>query len=411
MAVFEYIAYDAAGRRQRGLVEGSSARDARDRLRERQLQPARVRERDSPSAEGGLSHRWQRAASAWRRDRSADLALPLRELATLLKAGVPLAQALGALASQAEERGVEGVLRSLREGVLRGEPLSDAAGTHPRHFGPVTVNMLAAGEASGRLGAALMRVSDRLMLRRRIRGQVAGALVYPAILGVIGVAVVAFLLSYVVPRIAGIYLETGAMLPRPTRLLLAVSGVFADGWPWLLVGAIALVVGVRLALRTERAGMAWDGLKLRLPFVGAVYRRHCVAEFARTLSALLATGVPLVDALRLTAGTLKNRVAADEVRRVAGEVEVGSDASHALGAKGVFPRTVAEVMASGEESGELESLLETLAGEYERQVELTAERACRALEPLVVVLMGGAVLFIVMAVLLPIVRISEVVSF
>ncbi|MFO8007383.1 MAG: type II secretion system F family protein [Candidatus Brocadiia bacterium] len=344
------------------------------------------------------------------RDRSGQLALPLRELATLLAAGIPLVESLEAIADETESRRVASVLTGLRDRILGGYSLSGAAAEYPAYFGPAARSMLEAGEISGELDAAVRRLSSDLMRGREIRARVTGALVYPAILAVVSAAVVAFLLAYVVPRVSAIYTATGVALPLPTRVLLAVSGFVSSHWFALVLGAVLAAVGLRLALLHEGVALRWDGLKLRLPFVGKVFRKRCVAEFCGTLCGLLEAGVPLVDALRVTSGTLPNRLAAREVRRVAAEVERGFDGSQAVRAGRTFPKTVAEMMAAGEASGEVEELLRLLADDYARQVEVTAERACRALEPLVVVLMGGVVLFIVLAVLLPIVQVSQVVQ-
>jgi len=406
--VFQYMAFDVAGKRHRGLVEGDSPEDARERLRIRSLFVSKIRARQDSGAPSG---RWTALLDLFQRERSAEMAMPLRELATLLSAGVPLVQALGALASQAEGGGIEGVFRGLRERVLQGESLSGAAAGFPRYFGPVACNMIAAGEASGNLDVTLRRLSEQLLRRRELMGKVAGALIYPGILAAVSLGVVAFLLSYVVPRISAIYVETKAPLPVPTRLLLSVSHLFESYWFVILLLLIGASVLVRLGLKKERVATAWDRAKLRLPFLGPLYRKRCVAEFAGTLSGLLQAGVPLVDALRVTGGVLGNRVVAREVRLVADEVERGGEASRSMREKGVFPQTVAEMMAAGEESGEMVELLETLSSDYERQVEMTADRACRALEPLVVIFMGSMVLFIVLSVLLPIVRISQLVKF
>lgn len=407
MAVFQYVAFDAAGTKQRGLVEADTARDARERLRGRKVFVSVISACEEGAARKGLG---RGLGTLFRRDRSGDLAMPLRELATLLSAGVPLAQALEALANQSESASVERVFRGVREQVLAGESLSEACARYPRWFGPVARNMIAAGEETGNLDAALRRLSGQLLKRRELMGKVASALVYPGILAAVSFAVVVFLLSYVVPRISRVYLETGATLPLPTRILLGVSAFAETWWPAVLAALAAGYLLLRAGLRHERTAAAWDRTKLRLPFVGAVFRKQCVAEFARTLCSLLQAGVPLVEGLRVTASTLGNRLVAGEVRRVADEAERGGEVSRSVRERGIFPETVAEMMAAGEESGEMVDLLEALAEDYEHQVEMTAERACRALEPLVVVFMGSVVLFIVLSVLLPIARLSQLVK-
>jgi len=408
VGVFRYIAFDAAGKRYRGLVEAHSPEEAREKLRAQRLFASKVSSGDGGPAQAG---RLPALRALFRRDRSAELALPLRELATLLAAGVPLAQALHALANESESGGVGAVLRGVRERVLRGESLSEAAAGYPGHFGPVARNMMAAGEASGDLEGTLGVLSEGLLRRRELAGKVTSALVYPGVLALISLAVVVFLLSYVVPRISDVYLETGAALPVPTRMLLAVSGWFESYWMVAVLATALVFILLHLGLRKEQLAARWDRAKLGLPFVGTLFRKQCVADFAGTLCGLLKAGVPLVEGLRVTSSTLKNRVAAREVRLVADEVEVGKEVSQAVRAKGVFPETLAEMMGAGEESGEMVELLEILSRDYQHQVEAAAERACRALEPLVVVLMGGVVLFIVLSVLLPIVRMSQLVRF
>lgn len=408
VAVFRYVALDVAGKKHRGLVEGDGPADARESLRRKKLFVSKI----SPcQGEGAPPSKWAALRGLFDRDRSAEMAMPLRELATLLSAGVPLVQALGALANQSENSRAEGLFLGIRERVMRGESLSAATAAYPRYFGPVAQNMIAAGEGGGGLDGALRRLSEGLLRRREIMGKVSAALVYPAILTTVSLAVVVFLLTYVVPRISRVYLETGASLPLPTQVLLATSAFFESHWVAIFLTFLSGCFLVRVGLRNERLATAWDRVKLQLPFMGTVYRKRCVAMFSGTLCGLLQAGVPLVEALRVTAGTLGNRVVAGEVRRVADEVDIGGEASQALRRNGVFPETLAEMMAAGEESGEMVELLETLSTDYEHQVAMTAERACRALEPLVVVFMGSVVLFIVLSVLLPIVRISQQVRF
>jgi general secretion pathway protein F len=399
MAAFRYEAVDRTGRPRRGVLEAASARAARDVLRGDGLFPTAV----EPAA----------AAFAARADATrlapATLALCTRQLATLVASGMPLDQALAAVAEQADHPGAVRVLVAIREQVGAGESLAGALSRFPRTFSELYRGLVAVGAESGQLGGVLMRLADYLEARQVLRQKFTMALIYPALVTVIALAVIATLLLYVVPQIVAVYQQSRQTLPWLTRALIASSDfVRATGWYWLGLLAVAGVTA-SLLLRHERWRERWQALLLRTPVVGSVLSGLDTARFASTLSILTGSGAPLMRALETAAGVIWARPIRRAAQAASAHVREGVSLARALASQRVFPPLLVHLVANGEQSGQLPSMLDRAAREQDADVERRLTWLAALVQPILIVFMGGIVLVLVLAVMLPIVSMNQLI--
>ena len=399
MPSFRFEAVDANGRTEKGLVEADSAPAARAALRARGLVPLGV----DPTATTS------RTAFRRRRFSEAELALATRQLASLLAAGLPVAQALSAAIDQAEERTVREVLAAVRSDVFAGHRLADALGQFPREFPEVYRASVAAGEDSGQLGGVMERLATYLEERMALRGKILGAFLYPAVVTAVALAIVIFLMTYVVPQVVEVFANTRQALPWPTRVLLAMTWFIRVGGIWLLLALVAAGFGVRAWLRLPGRRLVLDRWLLGLPLFGRILRGVDTARFASTLAILAGAGVPLLRALDAARATLANSVLATAVAEIIESVREGQALAAALGRQKVFPPVLVHLAASGEATGTLPAMLERAAANLSREAERRALALSTLLEPLLILAMGAIVLGIVLAVLMPIIEINSLV--
>ena len=397
MAVFSYRALTPGGRTRGGVVAAETPRAAWQELRARGVYPTELR----PQAAGH--------AFPARRLGAAELAAATRQLATLVEAGLPVADALAALVEQADHPALVRALTVAQARLREGEPLADALAASPRVFPPLFRDLVRAGEASGALAAALARLADHTEATAAVRARLRAALTYPLVMAAATVAVLAFLLAWVVPQLTQLFAETGAPLPLATRALLTVTSAVGWGWPVLAVAGVLAVWAGRRWLTTDAGRAAFDGMLLDAPVVGRIVRRAAVARVARTLATLLAGGVPLEAALEIAAAGSGNRRVAAAIRAARDAVRDGEPLADALRKTGVFPPLVARLVAVGERGGTVAAMLERAALTYDREVEAAIATAIAFVEPALVVVMGGVVLAIVTAVLLPLLELGSLV--
>ena len=397
MPSFRFEAVDANGRTEKGLVEADSAPAARAALRARGLVPL------------GVDPTVTKTAFRRRRFSEAELALATRQLASLLAAGLPVAQALSATIDQAEERPVREVLAAVRSDVFAGHRLADALGQFPREFPEVYRASVAAGEDSGQLGGVMERLATYLEERMALRGKILGAFLYPAVVTAVAFAIVIFLMTYVVPQVVEVFANTRQALPWPTRVLLAMTWFIRVGGIWLLLALVAAGFGVRAWLRLPGRRLVLDRWLLGLPLFGRILRGVDTARFASTLAILAGAGVPLLRALDAARATLANSVLATAVAEIIESVREGQGLAAALGRQKVFPPVLVHLAASGEATGELAAMLERAAANLSREAERRALALSTLLEPLLILAMGAIVLGIVLAVLMPIIEINSLV--
>src|SRR5690606_7398133 len=402
MPAFAYQALDATGRTQRGVLQGDTPRAVRGVLRERGLSPLSVDEvRDTRTGARGFGG--ARGIS------TAALALLTRQLATLIAAGLPIDEALGALSEQAENERQRALTVALRARVMEGASLAHAMDGFPELFPDIFRATVAAGEQSGRLDEVLDKLADYAEARDALKQKILAALAYPLLLSLVAFAVVAGLLTWVVPQIVGVFQNMHQTLPLATRALMAISA-FLREWGWLILVALALaVLAARIALRQDATRHAWHRTLLRLPLIGRLSRAANTARATRTLALLAGSAVPLLDALRIAADVVPNLPMREALRRAAVKVREGGAFSRALGDSGLFPPVALRLIASGERSGALPRMLDEAAAQQQRELDRWMTALTAILGPAVILLVGAMVLFIVLAILLPIFNLNQMV--
>jgi general secretion pathway protein F len=399
MGAFAYTALDAAGKTRSGVLEGDTARHVRALLRERALLPVSVNE---VAAQESREQRSSQALQVFKRVSTADLALLTRQLATLVRAGLPLEEGLGAVAQQTERPRVQSILLGVRARVMEGHPLAAGLGDFPRVFPEIYRATVAAGEQSGHLDAVLERLAEYTESREVLRQKVLGAMLYPIVLTIMCFGIVSLLLTYVVPKVVAVFENSRAKLPLMTRLLVAVSDFMRHYGLGLL---LALVIAGVLFWRWQRDPAAHRRVQLaqlRVPLVGKLLRGFNTARFTRTLSILTASAVPVLDALRIAGEVITNLPMRDAVTEATARVREGAPIGRSLAASKLFPPMTIHLISSGEASGELESMLERAALNQERELEGLVTALTGLLGPLLIVGMGLFVMGIVFAMLLPI---------
>lgn len=397
MPAYEYLALRTSGRKERGVLEGDNARQVRQLLRERGLTPLDVNAVTERERGQGFGLRLWRAGMA-----AGDLALFTRQLATLLRAGSPLEEALGTIARQTHKTGVKRIILAVRARVVEGRPLAAGLADYPQAFPELYRATVAAGEESGYLDAVLERLADYTESRQVTRQKLMQAMLYPLLLSIMALAVLAGLLGFVVPKVVAVFENLGQELPLLTRLLLASSDFLRD-WGVVLFIVLALTVaGFFRLMKRPAFRHRVHALQLRLPLFGPLVRGLNAARFARTLSILAASGVPILQALQISAQVMSNLPMRAAVEQAAVRVREGTAIHRALEDAGHFPPMTIHLIASGESSGELDNMLERAATQQERETDATIGMALGIFEPLLIIVMGGVVLLIVLAILLPI---------
>lgn len=404
MPIFEYRAIGTDGQTTTGIVDADTAKEARTQLRNKRVHVTDIREVEDVSKEEKKS----RLFGFLRKKHREEIALVTRQLATMLKAGIPLAQSLTALVEQAGNQDVEMILRDVREKVTQGSGLAEALAFHPQYFSELYVNMVRAGEASGNLDVILTRLADYGQKQNRLRGKVKAALAYPMVLLVFGLLVVFVLTTFVVPRILEVLgsARGDATLPLPTQILQATSE-FLQGWWWfVLLSVFAIYLLYRFLMRDERYRLARDRMLLALPLFGDLLKKQAVGRFAVTLSTLLKSGIPALQALAIVKNILENRVLKQVVQDVHDRIIEGADIATPMKKSGIFPPVVGYMVSIGEQSGQLEEILDRIAESYDEEIDLTVQKLTSMMEPILIIFLAGGVGFIVVAILLPILQIS-----
>jgi general secretion pathway protein F len=407
LAAFEYTALDQRGKQKKGVLEADSVRQVRQLLRDQALVPLNVEvasERKRQQSSSGT------AMSFGRRHLSGlDRVLFTRQLATLAAAGLPLEEALQAVAQQSEKQHIESLVMGIRSKVLEGHSLASSLGDYPRSFSEMFRSTVSAGEQSGYLDKVLDNLAEYTERQFEARRNVEMALLYPVLLTVLAFGLVGVLMVYVVPDMVGMLENMDQELPLTTRLLIGVSEFTRDYW-WLLIAAVGVgVAGFRWLLAQPAVRLRWDRQKLGLPLVSRITRSSNAARYANTLSILTGSGVPLVEAMNIASDVVSNswlrRCLADATQRVS----EGSSLRAALETVGYFPAMLLHMVASGEASGQLDSMLDKVAHYQQSEVERIVTTLVRLFEPMMLVVMGGLVMFIVMAILLPILNMNQLV--
>ncbi len=408
MPIFQYEALNLKGKNIKGTIDADTDRDAREKLRRREMRVTSMRQVDASGrrkvkegTSGNTFFQLERKISL------RNLAILTRQLSTLIASGIHLAQAISALIEQVGERRTEMVLRDIREKIVSGSNLADAMAQHPSVFSDLYVNMVRAGEASGNLDDVLMRLAEYLQKQAGMRGKISAALTYPAIMVLVGIGVVIFLMSYVVPKITQILESREEALPAPTEILMFVSDIFSQWWWLFLVLLLVAMIQIRVFAATERGKHFLDVVLLSTPLIGPLFKKQAISRFSITFSTLLKSGLPALDALKIVSRVVNNTVLTKVITRVGERIVEGADISTPLKQSKIFPPMVAYMIAVGEQSGQLEEILDRISEAYDEEIDLSIQKLTSAIEPIIIVFLAVVVGFIIMAVLLPLLQLNS----
>ena len=410
MPAYSFEAIDQQGQTRKGVLEADTARSARGMLRAQSLIPLEVAA--VGSAEGGspAARGWKRAIGGGRVFNATTLAVWTRQLAGLVSSGLPLERALTALTDEAESETQRNLVAALRAEVNAGSPFGRALSQHPREFSPIYTAVITAGEQSGNLGLVLERLADDLEQRQALQQKLVGAALYPAIVTLVAIVIVVFLVSYVVPQVANVFAGTKRALPILTVGMLALSD-FVRNYGWLMLGVIVLgAIGGRMALTRAAFREKFDAAWLNLPLVGKLSRGYNAVRFASTLAMLATAGVPILRALQAASETLGNTAMRADALDALVLVREGAPLASALAQKKRFPGIVSMFARLGEQTGTLPLMLQRAANQLGAEVQRRAMHLATILEPLLIVAMGGVVMLIVLAVLMPIIQLNQFVK-
>lgn len=404
MAAYEFNAIDQNGQHHKGILEGDSPRLIRQKLREQGLIPTSI------SLITHASKTTSFIKFSYSSISSDDLALITRQLATLLSASLPVDEALASVAEQAEKSSIKKVIAAVHAKVLEGNSLAQAFGTFPKIFSPLYKATVAAGEQTGHLDKVMDRLAEYTEQQHFIKQKIQQALIYPIVMCIISFSIVTFLLIYVVPNIVNVFGNTGQELPLVTKILLAVSYGFKS-YGFIILGILIIFYFLwRRLLKIEAFRYNYEIFLLKLPIIGKLIKINNTARFSRTLGILVTAGVPILEALHISTDVISALPIRAKVNEAATHVKEGSSIHHALKQTGYFTPMSIYLIASGEASGQLENMLERSAHYQEQEINRMIEITLALFEPLLIIVMGGIVLFIVLAILLPIFSLSTLVS-
>lgn len=404
MGAFEYTAVDPSGKEKKGVIEGDTPRRVRQALRERDLLPLSINEIAEKETSKKQIFPARRALSA------NDLAIITRQIATLVHSGIPLEEALTAVGEQNDKPRIKSVIMGVRAKVMEGHTLADGLADFPKAFPEIYRATVLAGEQSGHLDAVLERLADYTESRQELRQKIMNAMIYPIVLTVLAFSIVSLMLVYVVPKVVGVFANTGQELPALTTGLIALSDFLRDYGVFvlILIGVLAWVA--RRALQHPGPRRKFHIFLLRLPVVGKLVRGLNTAQFTRTFSILTGSGVPVLESLQISAEVISNLPMRDGVEEAAARIREGAAIGKSLAASGHFPPLCIHLISSGEASGELEMMLGRAAVNQEREMDGLIAALLGILEPALIVGMGGVVLVIVLAILLPIFELNQLVG-
>lgn len=401
MPVFKYKAINNQGNTVDGTVDAESVKTANDKLKRDGFYPSSIDE--VQKEEGGKF-------SLFKGVSTAELAISTRQFSTLISAGLPLEASLSTLSEQTEDKKLSQVLSQVREKVSEGGSLANSLKDHKNVFSDIYTSIVGAGEASGNLDVVLLRLADFLEKQASLRSKVRSAFVYPIFMFIIGSGVLAFMMTFVIPRITKIFEESKKALPYSTVILINTSNFITEYYYLIFIFLVGLAYILLRYIKTDKGKEQKDRLSLKIPIFGKINRMVILARVTRTLGTLLSSGIPLLDALRIGGEVSGNQVYINSLQNVSENVKEGTSLARPLEQSGVFPPMMTRMIAVGEQTGELEEMLNKVADSYDQQVETTLSALTSLLEPIMIVVMGGIVGFIVFAILLPIFDITSTIS-
>lgn len=407
MPVYEYIALDSSGKKTKGILDADSLTAARQKIRAQGAYPVELKETTARAKKSSAST--SLSLHIGRKIKQQEIHVATRQLSTLLGAGIPLVQALDGLIEQTTNRFFQKTIAQIKDAINEGNSLTAALEEHPRLFSRIYINMVRAGEASGSLDVVLERLAEFGENQAALRSRIKAALLYPLFMAIVGIVVLVLLIVFIVPSITSVFEGTQQALPLPTLLLITTSTFLQQYW-WLVIIAITLVIfGLAYFFRRPKGRRLWDRGKLTLPGLRDLNTKIAAARFGRTLASLLAAGVPLITSLQIVKNIVNNVLLAGIIEHAGSELEKGKSLSQTFRGSSYFPPMLVQMIAVGEQSGALEKMLEKAADNYEKEVEAKILALTSMIEPVMILVMGVAVSFIVISILLPIFEMNQLI--
>ena len=401
MPVYKYKAIDETGKAVQGVIDADSPKGATEKLKRQGVYLSSLHEAKESKS---------RSFNPFKGIKIAELAVTTRQFSTLISAGLPLEASLSALSEQTEDAKLGQVLAEVRERVSEGSSLANALSEHKNVFSDLYINIVRAGEASGTLDIVLLRLADFLETQAALTSRVRGALIYPMFMFIIGGGVLFFTMTYVIPRIAKIFEDTESSLPLMTLILIKISDFLNNNIILMMILTVIFLFAAYRFYKTDRGRTFFDRLTLKLPIFGKLTSMVVISRFTRTLGTLLSSGIPLLDALQIGEAVMGNKIYGTTLEEVRDKVREGASLAQPLRESGVFPPLVTRMIAVGEQTGEMEAMLAKVADIYDQQVETTVSTLTSLLEPVMIIIIGAIMGFIVFAVLLPIFSLTSTVG-
>ncbi|HEX4906190.1 MAG TPA: type II secretion system F family protein [Acidimicrobiales bacterium] len=402
---FQYKVRDNQGRLLQGSLDGDSQTLVADKLRQMGYVPIAIQQESSSKLQRDL-----KIPGLSDRVNQKDVAVFSRQFATMINSGLSLIRALHILAEQTENKVLAEVSREVRQDVEKGASLSQALARHPKVFNRLFVAMVRAGETGGVLDSVLLQLADIIEKQVELKRKIKSAMTYPVAVLFLVLLIVTAMLIFVVPTFETLYTDLGGTLPLPTRILLGVSAFVVKWAPLIIVAEVLMVIAFRKWITSERGRAAWDAFKLKVPIFGKLVHKTVLTRFSRTFAVLLRSGVPILEALEITSETVNNSVAAAAIKETQAAVKRGESVASELNQHAIFPPMVVQMLAVGEETGQVDTMLEKVADFYDQEIEATVDALTSLLEPLLIVVMGGAVGGMVVALYMPMFQIINLVK-
>jgi len=403
---YVYKVRDRQGKLLEGTLEADNTTLVANRLRQMGYIPIAIDKKD----EGGLQKEIKLPFGRGSRVKLKDIAVFSRQFATMINSGLSLLRSLYILTEQTESKALAAIVNQVRQDVEKGASLSQALGRHPKAFSRLYVAMVKAGETGGVLDSVLLQVAETIEKQVELRRKIKSAMTYPVVVFALVLLIVNAMLLFIVPMFQDLYKELGGTLPLPTRILLGVSSTLKKLWWLVALVQVGLVIAFKRWIQTDGGRAQWDAIKLRVPVFGKLVHKTALTRFSRTLAVLLRSGVPILEALEITSETVNNSVMSSAVKDVQSSVKTGESMAKPLASHSVFPPMVVQMIAVGEETGAVDTMLEKIADFYDQEVEATVNSLTSLLEPLLIVVMGGAVGGMVIALYMPMFNIINLIE-
>ncbi len=409
MPVFEYQAYDASGKVTRGIINADSLKTARDKLRSQKLYPTGIKKTTWESTDNTEKKR-KGFSLSFQRINQTEYVYVLRQLSTLISAGLPLESALSGVTDQIKNKSLQKIMAQIRERVREGSSLAVAMEEHPRVFNPTFTAMINAGESSGTLEMVMERLADFAEQQAELKRKIQTTMAYPLLMLIVGVTVVVFLMTYVVPRITEIFIDLHQNLPVPTVILIAASSFIQDYWMAIFIALAVTGFALKWYASLPGGKVLFDRLVLHIPIVGEIVKKVAIARFCRTLGTLLKNEVPMLTALDIVKNVVANDVLAKAVALISKQISEGQSIVGPISRSSIFPPVMSQMVYAGEQSGTLEDMFLRMGDSFEKEVASRLTMLTSLLEPVMILVLGGLVGFVVLAVLLPIFEMSQLVN-